>query len=176
MFSCYPQIRIHGFKWPKRPMAQAIGYLLGADQYGYWIGIAAGGVWHHSNGQQGRFEQSFVKLIPYNAYWSACFNPSDTLIDVDIVLPNNWNHRLVEEIDLEIDLLKMDDGRLEIRDEADFAEVCQRWPMPANLIEQVQATTKHIYQQLHEEAEPFKLVGAQWLADFLQQLEVKSRR
>ncbi|GAA5527243.1 hypothetical protein Hgul01_01027 [Herpetosiphon gulosus] len=174
MFSSYPQITIHGFKWPKRPTAQAIGYLLGTDQFGHWLGIIAGSVWHHSNGQQGTFEQSFVKLIPYNAYWSACFNRSGKLIDVDIVLPHIWDNQLVEEVDLEIDLLKMDDGRLEIRDQAVFTAVCQRWPMPASQIDQVHATTTQIYQQLATEAEPFKLVGQQWLADFLQQIEAKS--
>lgn len=167
----YPKIAIHGFKWPKRPTAQAIGYLIGTDQFGHWLGIIAGSVWQHCNGQQGTFEQSFVKLIPYNAYWSACFNCSGKLIDVDIVLPHIWANQLIEEVDLEIDLLKMDDGRLEIRDQAEFAVVFQQWPMLTSLIDQVHATTTQIYQQLATEAEPFKRVGVQWLALFLQQIE-----
>ncbi|MBM7844893.1 DUF402 domain-containing protein [Herpetosiphon giganteus] len=166
--AAYPLMAIHGFKWPKRPTAQATGYLLGADQFGHWLGIAAGSAWQHSNGQQGMFEQAFVKLIPPNAYWSACFNLSDKLIDVDIVLPNQWHDQLVEEIDLEIDLLKMADGSIEIRDQAKFAAVCQRWPIPAAIIEQVHTTTAQIYQQLQAQVEPFKHVGARRLAQFLQ--------
>ncbi|XSG76892.1 hypothetical protein ACP8Y2_07765 [Herpetosiphon llansteffanensis] len=165
----YPQLAIHGFKWPKRPTAQTMGYLLGADKFGHWLGIVAGSRWQASNGQQGTFEQAFVKLIPANAYWSACFNLSGKLIDVDIVLPHQWNDQLVEEVDLEIDLLKMADGSIEIRDQAEFAAVCQRWPMPASLIEQVHSTTAQIYQQLATGIEPFKTVGALRLAQFLQQ-------
>ncbi len=170
----YPLIAIHGFKWPKRPTAQTTGYLLGADQYGHWLGIVAGSLWHASNGQQGSFEHSFVKLITHDAYWSACFNLSGKLIDVDIVMPNMWNDQLVEEIDLEIDLLKLDDGRLEIRDQAEFAAVCQTWPMPPSIVDQVHATTTEIYQQLHDQVEPFKTIGPQRLAWFLQQLTTET--
>lgn len=172
--AAYPLMAIHGFKWPKRPTAQATGYLLGADQFGHWLGIAAGSAWQHNNGQHGRFEQAFVKLIPSHAYWSACFNLHDKLIDVDIVLPNQWHDQLVEEIDLEIDLLKLADGSIEIRDQAEFAAVCQRWPMSAAIIEQVHATTTQIYQQLQAQVEPFKHVGAQRLAQFLQHVAAET--
>jgi len=46
--------------------------------------------------------------------------------------------------------------------------------MPTSLIEHVHATTTQIYQQLATKVEPFKLVDAQWLARFLQQLEAEN--
>lgn len=46
--------------------------------------------------------------------------------------------------------------------------------MPTSLIEHVHATTTQLYQQLATKVEPFKLVDAQWLARFLQQLEAEN--
>jgi hypothetical protein len=40
--SGYPLIEVRGFKWPCRPTAVAMAYLLGKDTFGQWLGVWGG--------------------------------------------------------------------------------------------------------------------------------------
>ena len=114
-------IEIRGFKWPHRSTAVAKGHLLGEDAFGRWLGIAQGEPWWSvGETRSGVFESSFVKLVPSNTFWTACFRPTDPLIDVDIVLPVRWTDDVLEEVDLELDVLRFADGSVQIRDQEEF--------------------------------------------------------
>jgi hypothetical protein len=98
--------------------------LLGEDAFGRWVGIAQGSPWRAGSGARcGRFETSFVKLIPYGTFWTACFNAIDPEVDVDIVLPVRWLGTTVEEIDLELDVLRSGQGTVWVRDREEFDRV-----------------------------------------------------
>ena len=62
--------------------------LLGEDAFGRWLGLTQGDPWWRVDGSPaGVFEASFIKLVPHQTYWTACFHPVDPVVDVDIVLP-----------------------------------------------------------------------------------------
>jgi hypothetical protein len=83
------------------PTAVAVACLLGEDAFSRWLGVARGNSWWATDrSRSGVFEMSFVKVIPSGAFWTACFNPIDPVVDVDIVLPVQWGDDAIEEVDL----------------------------------------------------------------------------
>jgi len=164
----YRAIEVRGFKWPHRATHVATTYLLGEDGFGRWLGIRGGGSWHFADGSRsGVFERSFVKLVPADTWWTACFHPVDPVIDVDIVFPVHWAGDVLEELDLELDVLRSADGRVDVRDWDKFDEVRVAWAMPAEIAAQAETTCEHIRARVERCEEPFGAVGRAWLARFL---------
>jgi uncharacterized protein len=123
-----PIVEVRGFKWPRRPTSIATAYFLGEDTFGKWLGVVAGRPWRSADHlQSGVFEVSFVKVIPDDAFWTACFDPFDPVVDVDIVFPVNWIDWAVEEVDLELDILRFADGSVRVRDQDEFERVRSAW-------------------------------------------------
>ena len=167
----YQPIEIWNVKWPRRNPSVAIGSYLGEDQYGHWVGQTEGAPWwlaDHS--RSGVFTASFVSLVPHNAYWTACFNKSDPLFDVDIALPVQWNNDVIEIIDLELDVLRFTDGRVIVRDQEEFAQTRDTFNMPEAMVKQAESACAFMVDQLEQIAEPFGSVGKAWLSQFLTEL------
>ncbi len=163
-----PSIEIRGFKWPRRPTAVAHARLLGADHYGRWLGITQGHPWWAADhSRAGVFELSFVKVVPSGTFWSACFHQVDPVVDVDIVLPVRWDGNILEEVDLELDVLRNRDGHTDVRDRDQFEQTHAAWPMPADVIAQAEATCDQVYAWVEQGVEPFGIVGQAWLMRFL---------
>jgi protein associated with RNAse G/E len=168
----YPVIEIHGFKWPKRPTSVAMGYLIGEDIFGKWVGIAEGNPWRDADGSRsGVFELSFVKLFPTNTFWTACFGNGDIVIDVDISLPVTWVDHVVEEVDLELDVLCTVDWHIYARDQEKLIQVHEMFSMPTSISDQAERTCQDIQQQIEQRVEPFSEVGFTWLRQFLSALD-----
>ena len=161
-------IEVRGFKWPRRPTDVALVSFLGEDAYGRWLGIAQGDPWRAVDGSRsGVFETTFVKLVPSGTFWTACFNPVDPVVDVDIVLPVRWAGDTLEEVDLELDILRSADGSVRVRDQEEFDRVRDMWAMPDDIAAQAEATCERVRKELERGAEPFGNVGRAWLARFL---------
>lgn len=163
-----PLIEVRGFKWPRRPIGTAHARLLGEDAFGRWLGLTQGDPWWRADGSPaGAFETSFVKLVPHHTFWTACFHPMDPVVDVDIVLPVQWNDEVLEEGDLELDILRFADGTMQVRDHDVFAQVRQTWAMPADVATQAETTCRQVQTLVARASEPFGTVGSEWLARFL---------
>jgi hypothetical protein len=162
--SDYRAIEVRGFKWPRRPTATAVVQLLGEDAFGRWLGVARGTPWWAADGSRsGVFDTSFVKVVPSDTFWTACFNPADPLVDVDIVLPVRWIADVLEEVDLELDVLRFADGSVRVRDQEAFDQVREAWAMPDEIAARAQATCEQIRTLVEQGAEPFGAIGRAWL-------------
>ncbi len=122
-----------------------------------------------------------VKVVPHDAYWSACFALTDPVVDVDIVLPARWDGDRLEETDLELDVLRASDGRVRVRDEeafarVRFARVRMEWGLPDPIAARALATCADIQARLAAHAEPFGMVGPAWLARFLADAAAEAAR
>lgn len=169
-----PTIEIRGFKWPRRPKSVAKACFIGEDVYGKWVGIAKGNVWRElDSSRSGVFETSFIKLFPGspNAFWTACFCLGDVVIDVDISLPVTWLDAAVEEIDLELDILRTSAGHVVVRDQEQYAHVRDTLAMPAHIAAEAERTSEYIRAQVEQSIEPFGKVGIARLHRFLDALE-----
>lgn len=160
-------IEIRGFKWPRRATSVVAARLIGEDRFGRWLGIASGTPWRLADrAQSGVFEQSFIKLVPSGTYWTACFQPADPVVDVDIVAPVLWLDDVLEEVDLELDILRSADGTVRVRDLDEFDRVRTTWRMPSDIAAQAEVTCARVRTLLERRTEPFGEVGHAWLARF----------
>ena len=161
-------IEVRSFKWPRRPVSTAMASLIGEDEFGRWLGVARGNPWWSADrSRSGVFDSSFVKLVPSGTFWTVCFNPADPVVDVDIVLPVRWPDNALEEVDLELDLLRTADGRVQVRDRDEFDRVREAWPMPADIARAAEETCERVRELVERGDEPFGRVGKRWLGDFL---------
>jgi hypothetical protein len=152
-----------------------MAHLLGEDEHGHWLGVAEGDPWFRSEdrGQGGVFVAPLVKLVPHGApFWTACFQPIDPVVDVDISLPVTWDGDVLEEVDLELDVQRFLDGRVELRDEDELARVRARWAMPPDVVASALETAAQLLYRVRTRAEPFDTVGHAWLERFLAQASV----
>ena len=162
------QIEVHGFKWPRRPTDVAMTSLLGEDAFGCWIGVRGGDPWWAADGSRsGVFEAPLVKLVPSGTFWTVCFHPVDPVVDVDIVLPVRWIDDVLEEVDLELDILRSSGGSVHLRDREEFDRVREAWAMPDDIAAQAETTCEQIRALVEQGAEPFGTVGRAWLSLFL---------
>jgi hypothetical protein len=113
------------------------------------------------------FEASFVKVVPTGTFWTACFNQIDPVVDVDIVLPVRWLDDVLEEVDIELDLLRSIDGSVQVRDRDEFDRVRAEWVMPDNIANEALATSERLGELIARAAEPFGGVGLSWLRRFV---------
>jgi hypothetical protein len=110
-------VEVRHFKWPRRPTSVAVTRLLGEDAFGRWLAVAAGDPWWWPDGSPGGvFVAPLVKVVPSGTFWTACFHPADPVVDVDIVLPVRWVDGALEEVDLELDVLRDADGAVRVKD------------------------------------------------------------
>jgi hypothetical protein len=161
-------IEVRGYKWPLRPTHISVTRLLGEDNFGQWLGVKQGDPWRSADhSRSGVFEQSFVKVVPSGTYWTACFNLVDPVVDIDIVLPVRWVGHVLEEVDLELDILRSADGGVHIRDRDEFNRVRTEWNMPNDIAAAAEATCEQVHALVQRDTEPFHSVGHAWLARFL---------
>ena len=113
------------------------------------------------------FLSSFVLLVPDGSFWTACFNPADPVVDVDIVLPVRWLDDALEIVDLELDVLRTADGRVQVRDRDEFDRVCGIWAMPNDIARAAEETCGRIRELVERGDEPFGRIGQRWLKEFL---------
>ena len=161
-------IEVRGFKWPRRPTSVAVASLLGEDEFGRWLGVRQGDPWWEADGSgSGVFVAPLVKVVPSGAFWTACFYPGDLVVDVDIVLPVRWVGDVLEEVDLELDILRHADGKVQVRDRDEFDRVREAWDMPDDIARQAEATCEQTRARVAAGAEPFGAIGRAWMARFL---------
>lgn len=161
-------VEIRGYKWPHRPQNAARVHVLGEDEYGRWLGAAEGEPWWSIDGaRRGVFITPVVKLVPTGTFWTACFQPVDPVVDVDIVLPPTWKGAVLEEIDLELDIVMSGDGRIRVRDREEWNRVRALWPVPEDLVATAEETCARILAQVEKGCEPFGSTGGRWLEQFM---------
>lgn len=161
-------IEVRLYKWPRRPISGTQAVLLGEDAYGRWIGVRQGAPWWSADGaRRGVFAQTLVTLVPSGAFWTACFQPIEPVVDVDIALPVLWADGLLEQVDLELDVLRSAEGVVSVRDEDRFEQVRREHAMPDDIAAQAQAACSELAARLAAPDALFDAAGPAWLARFM---------
>ena len=139
---------------------------LADDQHGTWLGVEAGtaSIYH---GQPSVEQIPFVLLVPRGAWWTAMFNPPPRTSEVycDITTPARWEDDTVHIIDLDLDAVRRrDSGRVELRDEDEFADHRLRFGYPDEVVTHAEAAAEWLYDALGDGTEPFATAFKKWLA------------
>ena len=69
---------------------------------------------------------------------------------------------VLEEVDLELDILRSTDGGIHVRDQDAFDHVRTTWNMPSRVAAQAEATCERVRALVAQDAEPFGTVGQKW--------------
>ena len=94
---------------------------------------------------------------------------------MDIILPARWEDATVEEVDLELDILRHADGTVCVRDEDKFERVRREWNMPDEIALQATAACEQVRTLVEQSVEPFGKVGVAWLSSFINRMNRPQR-
>ncbi|MFJ2031111.1 DUF402 domain-containing protein [Streptosporangium sp. NPDC087985] len=139
--------------------------LLGEDEHGVWTGCVAGSSGSKGDGPLVTWPHPFVILFPRDAWWTATFNaaPHKAEIYCDISTVPQWGDGQVTMVDLDLDVIRMRDGRIILDDEDEFAEHQLRYAYPPDVIENARATADRLMEAVTTGAAPFGTVP-RWLS------------
>ena len=143
---------------------------LGQDQFGWWFFGRKGITQQRGAEPPIVLSHDFVLLMPAAGCWTACFNADNKLeIYVDVTTRPALENDTVRAVDLDLDVVRWRDGRVEVLDEDEFAEHQVQLGYPAELITQARRTCDWLVEAVSSRTEPFGQAGAAWLTQAQQQ-------
>ena len=139
---------------------------LGEDEYGRWLGAPPNTEARRGNEPPVVHPQAWVALFPRDAWWTAICNAEPEPIEIycDVTTVPQWREGEVTMVDLDLDVCRRRDGRVEVLDEDEFAEHQVRYRYPDEVVAAARAATESLSRALSENAEPFATVAQRWLA------------
>jgi uncharacterized protein len=108
----------------------------------------------------------FVVLVPEAEWWTVVHTSpgSDADLYVDIAAPATWETPdLVTIVDLDLDVVRWTDGRVELVDEDEFLEHQTSLGYPAWMIDRARAAAARAVLAAENRDEPFGSAGKVWL-------------
>jgi hypothetical protein len=152
-------------KWGDRPHWHFECPRLGEDAFGVWLVGPPGTRLQRADEPPIAHRHGFVQLIPYTGEWIASFDFDDWCeVYVDVTTAPVWDGGIVTCVDLDLDVIRRRDGRIELLDEDEFLEHQVRYGYPAAVIERARATADWLLEAVAARREPFGSTGAAWLA------------
>ncbi len=138
---------------------------LGQDEFGWWFFGRKGLIQQRGDEPPVLQPRDFVLLVPAEGCWTAYFNAEDDMeIYVNVTTRPVLDGDTVTAVDLDLDVVRFFDGRVEVLDEDEFAEHQVQLAYPAELISQARATCDWLVGAVSSRAEPFGRAGPAWLA------------
>ena len=160
-------VTVQYFKYPDLLHWRHDAHRLGEDEFGVWLAIVAAATIQRGHEPARPSGRDSVQLITRGQWWSLLFNgPGDVYeLYVDIATPAFWESPdRVTMVDLDLDVVRYQDGTVAILDEDEFAKHQVAHAYPQKLIDQTRAATAAVVLAVEENEEPFASVAAAWLA------------
>jgi uncharacterized protein len=153
-------------KWGGAPHYRGPVRLLGEDEHGIWLwGWKDRTIWR---GETPLFvtEQDALFLVARDAWWSLSWwlgHPEISLY-VNIQTPAVWHGDRVTTVDLDLDIVRFNDGRLEIVDRDEFELHQGLYGYPEDLVAAAERATAEAFDLAAAGAEPFAGAAAErWI-------------
>ncbi|WP_353648157.1 DUF402 domain-containing protein [Nakamurella sp. A5-74] len=161
------RVRIRSRKWDGSPHRDNLATELGNDEHGRWLWMQDGEpvlsgdeLWCASGG---------LRLFPPDdAWWSAFFVPRRTPTSrpqqeyVDITTPAAHGPHLIEFVDLDLDVERLDDREVQVLDRDEFDERRVHLGYPEPVVEQALRTAAAIEAMMNGRQGPFDGVWRRW--------------
>jgi uncharacterized protein len=150
-------------KWGGSPHRQTTMAYLGRDEHGAWLGHLLTQADGRERGRPG------VTLVPRHGCFVAHFKkpPSLNWVYVDITTEptlgldrTGWT---VAAVDLDLDVVRRDDGRVWVDDEDEFAEHAASYGYPAGVVAGARRAADAVLAAVRQEAEPFGTTWRRWI-------------
>ena len=159
-------VTLQFLKYPTAPHWRLDTFRLGDDEYGVWLGVPAGGVMQKGSEPPIETPRPFVVLVPENEWWTVVHTSpgSDAELYVDIAAPATWESPdRVTIVDLDLDVVRWADGRVELVDEDEFIEHQTALGYPAWMTDHARAAAAQAVLYAESRIEPFGSAGKVWL-------------
>lgn len=161
-------IRVVMTKWGDRPHWEFDAAFLGSDRHGDWLGIPAGT--HMSRpGKTYVAPVDQVGLVPpagpdADRGWLATFHAEggEVQVYVDITGPPVWDGRVLRTVDLDLDVVRGNDGRVWVEDEDEFADHQVRFGYPDEVITEARASCERVRAAVESATAPYDGSAAAW--------------
>lgn len=156
-------------KWGERPHWEVDTVLLGSDRHGDWLGAPAGTL-NSRPGAQFVSEVPSVSLVPSGAAGPAShiatFHQPGIWcsVYVDITTPGVWDGTALRAVDLDLDVIRGDTGRVWVDDEDEFAEHRRTLGYPDEVVRSALAECERVHRAVREAAAPYDDSALAWLA------------
>lgn len=152
-------------KWPDLPHWQYLIYPLGEDEHGRWFCLPARSVVQRRPEPPIRHVRTSAVLFPHDQWWKASFHPPDAPLQlyVDIASPPEWHGDTVTMFDLDLDVIRDRQGRVQLVDEDEFEEHSRTRNYPDWIIEGARRAADDVLRAVTERREPFDRIAAEWL-------------
>lgn len=140
---------------------------LGEDEWGDWIAVPEGTMRWKGEEQVRPTQTDAVFCAPRNQWWHLHYNGATTGFShfVDIVTPPRWlGENRYEMIDLDLDVVRSQDGTVAIEDEDEFELHQVEYDYTEEMIGRAREETRRMVFALEANEEPFVEVAASWLA------------
>jgi protein associated with RNAse G/E len=144
------------------------GWHLGEDEYGTWIAVPSGSRRWKGETPVRSTRDDAVFCAPHSGWWHLHFNGpvSNFSHFVDIVTPPVWvSENRYQMIDLDLDVVVHQNGRVEVEDEDEFAIHQVELGYTAEMVRGALDETAHIVAALEARVEPFFAVAEGWMEE-----------
>jgi len=159
-------VTVQYFKYPDRLHWRHDAVGLGADEFGVWLGIPATATVQRGHEPARVIGRDAVQLITPAQWWSLIYNGTGNRYEiyVDIATPAEWeSDDRVTMFDLDLDVVRYQDGTVEVLDEDEFLDHQVRFSYPERLIAAARASMAEVVVAVEANREPFASVAAAWL-------------
>jgi protein associated with RNAse G/E len=157
-------VRIDFRKWNGQRHWQFVMRRLGEDEHGLWLWSPPGTAMQRGHEPVRRSTTVNLKLIPEDRWWTAIWSyQRRAALYVDVVTPPTWEGSVVTMVDIDLDVVRWADGRVEVLDEDEFLEHQVEMEYPPRLVDTARATAAKLAVAVESRHEPFGAVGEKWL-------------
>lgn len=159
-------LRFETTKWPDSPHWQLDVRRLGEDRFGTWVHAPLAAVIQRGSDPPFSLEHEFVGLVPDGDWWVVEFYPDHPSLSVyvNIGTPPVISEGRVSQVDLDLDVIRLLDGSVEVIDEDEFEEHRVSLGYPQELIDGARTAAERAARLMEEGSEPFGAVFERWLA------------
>ncbi|MEU4236606.1 DUF402 domain-containing protein [Actinoplanes sp. NPDC026619] len=157
-------------KWGGKRHWRFVAEPLGSDEHGWWYGCPAGTSMRRGLEEPVIVDYDFIVLVPVAGWWIASWNGEghrNVAVYVDVTTEPVRVDGLVEAVDLDLDVIRLRDGGVELLDEDEFEEHQVLYGYPAEVITQARASADELLEMIAQRHEPFGEAGDAWLARFV---------
>ena len=157
-------VQIDFRKWDGSRHWQFAMKRLGEDEHGLWLWSPPGSDMQRGYEPMRKSSSVNLKLIPDGKWWTAIWSwQSKVDLYVDIITPPTWNGATVTMVDIDLDVMRLPDGRVEVVDEDEFEQHRMEFEYPPRLVDNARATAARMAVALEARHEPFGATAEAWM-------------
>jgi protein associated with RNAse G/E len=150
-------------KWGGRPHYRGVVHVLGEDEHGTWLWGPAGRVIYRGDEPLFTAEHDVITVITSGAWWAPAWWLGHLQVDlyVNINTPAVWERERVVATDMDLDVVRFCDGRVEIVDQDEFDVHRAKVGYPADVVEAVERAAARAFDLVVADEPPFDGVAAE---------------